>query len=50
MEDKFEELENQNNILESRLNKYQGISDTFAKQNAFSEIDKLMKKFKSTVR
>ena len=48
--DKFDELDNQNSILESRLNKYSSISDTYAKQNAFSELEKMMRKFKSSVR
>lgn len=50
MDDDFENLESTNNYLESKMNKFANISDQFAKENAFSDIQKMMTKFKNQVR
>lgn len=50
MEDLLERLEDQSGMVESKLNKFSGLKDEYAKENAYNDLNSLMQRFKSTVR
>ena len=49
MEDLLERLEDQNQLVETKMNKFSNLKDAYAKENAFNELQNVMQRFKSTV-
>ena len=49
MEDLLDRLEDQNSLVETKMNKFQNLKDAYEKENAFGELQSLMQRYKSTV-
>lgn len=49
MEEILDRLDDQNGLVESKMNKFQNLKDDYEKQNLFPELTNLMKTLKNTV-